>query len=176
MKHLIILAFLFGCFSHVLAQSDSTNVETTFILMRHAQKLDDGTKDPQLSDEGKNQAEELSEWLHSNFDISAIYSTDYKRTKLTAGPTAEAEELEIQIYDFQDPVGFLKNLVDNNHGKTILIVGHSNTTPMFANIIMGRKEFESLPENEYNKLFIVKASELGNAHTQIIEFQPHESE
>ena len=176
MKHFITLALLFGSISHVSAQSDSTNTETTFILMRHAQKLDDGTKDPQLSDEGKNQAEELSEWLHSKFDISAIYSTDYKRTKLTAEPSAEAEDLEIQIYDFQDPVGFLKNLLDKNSGKTILIVGHSNTTPMFANIIMGRKEFENLPDNEYGKIFIVKASELGNAHTQIIEFQPQESE
>ena len=172
MRRLFLLFIFLLPVTWVNAQNNSTNTETetTFILVRHAQKVDDGTSDPELSEEGKKNAENLSEWLHVNFNISAVYSTPYKRTKFTAAPAAKAKGLDVQEYDFKDPAGFLKSLTESNKGKILLIVGHSNTTPMFVNILLGRKEFENLSEDTYNQLFIVKASELGKASAQVIEF------
>ena len=48
-------------------------------------------------------------------------------------------------------------------GKTVLIVGHSNTTPAFVNKILGTEKFTSLEDDDYNSLFIVyKQGKQGN--------------
>ena len=40
-------------------------------------------------------------------------------------------------------------------GKTVLIVGHSNTTPVFANNILGDKIYENMEDNDNASLYIV---------------------
>lgn len=151
------------------SQSDSTSAanETTIILVRHAEKVDDGTSDPVLSEAGEKRAVHLSDWLNENYEISAVYSTKYQRTKLTAQASADAKKLEVVEYDFKDPVGLLKNLVEEHQGKSILIVGHSNTTPMFANILLGKREFEQLDEDVYDRIFIIKTSDFGTGTAEI---------
>ena len=59
---------------------------TTLILVRHAEKVDD-SRDPELSDMGKQRAEKLAQVLGSQ-SIDAIYSTDYIRTKDTCAPVS----------------------------------------------------------------------------------------
>jgi len=47
-----------------------------------------------------------------------------------------------------------KFLKDTN-GKTVLIVGHSNTTPDFANKLLHKEMFESIDDNNNGNLYIV---------------------
>src|SRR5688572_14758185 len=82
----------------VSVQSLAQNQITTFILVRHAEKGEDGTKDPDLSEEGKQRAIRLADML-SKTSITAIYSTSFKRTRNTVVPLANAKSLEIFSYD-----------------------------------------------------------------------------
>jgi broad specificity phosphatase PhoE len=43
----------------------------------------------------------------------------------------------------------------NTKGKTVLVVGHSNTTPVFANTILGQKKYKNMSDNDNASLYIV---------------------
>tara|TARA_R110000868_G_scaffold304437_28_gene565514 strand:- start:10349 stop:10864 length:516 start_codon:yes stop_codon:yes gene_type:complete len=142
---------------------------TTLIFVRHAEKVDDGTRNPPLSAEGKERAVNLYHTL-SDYTIKAIYSTAYKRTKMTAQPIADSLGLDIQEYGFDEISDFLTQIIEENSGYTVLIVGHSNTTPSLTNMVLGTKEFEQIEESKYGDIFIVKTSEFGNGEVTLKEF------
>lgn len=87
------------------------------------------------------------------YKFDAVYSTDYHRTKETALPTANANNIETTIYN---PRAFdLQKFVNETKGKTVLIVGHSNTTPMYVNSFIGENKYTQIQENDYGNLYIV---------------------
>ena len=135
---------------------------TTFILVRHAEKDSDGTSDPALTEEGVARANNILS-LFRQSDVTAIYSTNYKRTKLTVAPLAEAKKIEITIYDPKDLKGFSLKLLKDNSGGTIVISGHSNTTPTLANLLLHEEKFEQFQDNDYGNLLIITTSGSGKA-------------
>ena len=141
---------------------------TTFILVRHAEKAKDDPRNPSLSEEGSLRAESLAQHL-SPMDIQGIYSTPFKRTITTVQPIADLKGLEVQTYNYQDSL-LLQNFMKAHSGETIVISGHSNTTPVLVNQLIGEERFEWLNENEYDKLFIVTASEIGKGKVHILSY------
>jgi phosphohistidine phosphatase SixA len=135
---------------------------TTFILVRHAEKASDGTSDPALTEEGVARANNILS-MFQEADITAIYSTDYKRTKLTVAPLAEAKKIDITIYDPKDLKEFSLKLLKDNSGGTIIISGHSNTTPTLANLLLDEEKFEQFEDNDYGNLLIITTSGSGKA-------------
>jgi len=135
------------CSTDVVAQSSPQYI----FLVRHAEKANDGTKDPPLTQEGEIRAERLAHVLKS-FDISAVYSTDYQRTRDTANPIANASEVDVQLYDPRSDM-----IIDalSSHNGNILIVGHSNSTPTLCNRIIGKEKYQKLDESVYTQLFII---------------------
>lgn len=134
---------------------------TTFILVRHAEKADDGTDDPPLNETGIARAEALKNHLKETV-ITAIYSTDYKRTRQTVQQIADVIGLRIKTYDpFADSV--MVKMLKNESAGTVLISGHSNTTPMLVNKLIGKERYKQLKDSDYDNLFIITASEIGNA-------------
>jgi phosphohistidine phosphatase SixA len=153
------LLFLFLLTTHiVLSQTPDNAKPTTFILIRHAEKGLDGTNDPPLSDEGSKRASRLLETL-KNTSVTAIYSSNYKRTKNTVVPLAQAKGLEIKIYEpmKEDEI---KQIINNNKGGTVVICGHSNTTPWTSNFLTGEK-MENFNDSEYGTILIVTFWEFG---------------
>ena len=129
-------------------------------MVRHAEKIDDSV-DPDLSQAGYERAEKLSE-IFSNVEFDAVYSTDFKRTKDTAHPIAQANDLMIQEYDHQSPDTEVRRWMDDHSGETILISGHSNSTPTFANAVLGEERFkEKFDESDYGNILIVSVSQSG---------------
>ena len=154
-KLLVILLLIISTFSY----SQET---TTFILIRHAEKAVDGTSDPGLTEEGVARANNiLSMFLQT--EITAIYSTNYKRTKSTVAPLAEAKKIEIAIYDPKDLKGFSLKLLKDNSGGTIVISGHSNTTPTLANLLLDEEKFSQFKDDDYGNLLIITTSGSGRA-------------
>jgi phosphohistidine phosphatase SixA len=88
--------------------------------------------------------------------INQIYSTNYIRTKTTAAPIAKALNLNIDIYETRELDSFATQLLSSeNSGKTILIVGHSNTSPKLVNLLIKQDQFKDLDESIYDTYWIV---------------------
>lgn len=133
---------------------------TTFILVRHAEKMEDGTKDPGLNQEGLERAASLAEHLRKT-EITAVYSTPYERTRSTVDQIAQENGLTIEEYNpFADDL--VQQMMEQHKGGIILISGHSNTTPSLVNQLMGRDIYKQLEESEYENLYMVSLTEIGN--------------
>ena len=141
------------CFSLISFISYSQEV-TTYYFVRHAEKLrvNKTDRNPNLSLKGFKRAEAWKE-VFSNISFDAIYSTDYTRTRLTAKPTADSKNLPILIYNPRDM--YSKTFQNQTEGKTILVVGHSNTTNVFANKVLGFDKYEEIKDNNNSNLYIV---------------------
>ena len=125
---------------------------TTIILVRHAEKVDD-SRDPELSDAGKQRAVKLAELLGSQ-TIDAIYSTDYIRTKDTCAPISAQKSVDVKLYDPRN-VEHLDAMASDNAGKTVLVCGHSNSTPRLANHFLKEQKFADFDESDYGNILIV---------------------
>lgn len=150
----ILSVYLSACGSQraVINAEDLQNT-TTIVMVRHAEKADDGTSDPALTPLGQARAQRLAAML-APMEIDAVYSTPYQRTRLTGKPTADLKNLTVRDYAPHD-AEFLPKLLNEHPGETVLVVGHSNTIPNLVNALTGRT-FEQLEESEYDKLFIVE--------------------
>ena len=160
----IKLAFLLTCIiladvGHAFCQETEI---TTFILLRHAEKVDN-SGDPDLSIKGYERAERLASML-SKTEIAAIYSTNLTRTKETVRTVAENSDMDIQTYGVQTPVETVSEWIDKHRGEIVVVSGHSNTTPAFANALIGREHFSgSFDDSDYGNLLIITLSETGDS-------------
>jgi 2,3-bisphosphoglycerate-dependent phosphoglycerate mutase len=133
------------------AQNDKT---TTFIILRHAEKEPTG-KDPNLSSDGALRAEALR-YMFSSVDVSAIYSTPYNRTRQTVTPLATDKGISITEYSASTPSEELINdILASHRGKTVIIVGHSNTVPEILKVLSKNAFTTAISESQYDNLFIV---------------------
>jgi len=73
-------------------------------LVRHAERAEDGTPDPPISDAGEARARLLAEMLR-DAGLTRIHTTDYIRTRATGRPTARAVGLDMELYDPEDLAG-----------------------------------------------------------------------
>jgi len=151
MKKFLVILFLLVS---TLSYSQET---TTFILVRHAEKASDGTSDPALTDAGIARANNLFALL-KQAEITAIYSTNYKRTKMTVAALAKAKEMEVTTYDPKKLKEFSLDLLKENAGGTVVISGHSNTTPTLANLLLGAETFKQFEDSDYGNLIIISTS------------------
>lgn len=125
---------------------------TQVFFIRHAEKVKDGSDDPALTKLGEQRATYWAE-VFKNIDFDAVYSTQTIRTTSTALPSAIQSEVEISIYDSKELD--IVQLASEHLGKSILIVGHSNTTPFLVNKLIGEDKFEEIERYNNSNLYIV---------------------
>ena len=119
-------------------------------------------KDPELTEQGLTRAQALAAFL-ADKNITAVFSTNYKRTIQTATPTAEQYGLDITFYNPSELAEFalqLSTLVNNGN---VLVVGHSNTTPQLLKFLGGPDK--ELSENDYGDLFYLSVLGTGKSAT-----------
>lgn len=141
--------------------------QSTYFLVRHAEKIK-GVKNPGLTDAGLARAAKLAALL-SGLQIDQIMSTDYKRTQATVAPLAKAHKLNVQSYDPSMQKDLFTDLTVFNK-QNVVVVGHSNTIPKLANILIGKEVIENYPESEYSQLIIVSLSQPGMASFERFTF------
>lgn len=164
MKKLLLTTLLFTFVVFVFAQD-----QTTFILVRHAEKANDGTRNPPLNEDGKTRSANLAEML-ANQEITALYSTPFKRTQETLQPIADMKSMEVQSYDPYAKGEWLATLTEKHAGGTIVISGHSNTIPGLANALLGNETFSQFDESDYSNLIIIVADEVGKGKLVRLKF------
>ena len=156
MNKIVLLLITLFCILNLQAQETETET-TTYYLIRHAEKVRSNAKNknPNLTEKGVDRAINWSKTFeHINFDY--IFSTNYKRTIQTALPTAKRKNLEIQFYDPSDL--FNDEFRAQTKGKTVLIVGHSNTTPQFVNKILEVEKYPEMDDRNNANLYIITIS------------------
>ncbi|MDY0779580.1 phosphoglycerate mutase family protein [Tenacibaculum sp. IB213877] len=152
MKNFCFILCVLFCSITTFAQ-DNDQV-TTYYLIRHAEKSTFNPNDtnPVLSSEGINRAKKWAD-VFAHVKLDAVYSTDYNRTKQTAKPTADSKKLP--VFKFDETKMYDPAFKYNTTGSAVLVVGHSNTTPQLANMILGKEEFPNIDENNYGNLYII---------------------
>ncbi|HEX3818224.1 MAG TPA: phosphoglycerate mutase family protein, partial [Chthoniobacterales bacterium] len=95
-------------------------------LVRHAERADASRqpeKDPDLSEKGKRRAEALARELR-DAGITAIYTSEYKRTQETAAPLARSLGIMPAIFPAKESAALIRKL--KSESGNALIVAHSN--------------------------------------------------
>jgi len=168
-KTLISLIAVFGLLTGmgaaVLADDD-----TVIYLVRHSEKLPGS--DPALSELGIARTAALARKL-KDAGIAHVFSSDFKRTRLTAAPVAKQSNVEVTIYNARALAPFaveLEAFAKSAKGN-ILVVGHSNTTPVVASLLT-KAEFPMLNEDQYDHLYVVRQSKDGSFTAEIEYFNP----
>ena len=154
-RHILLFLLYFQA-PFLQSQDKEFNAEeTVWYFIRHAEKNRDNPEDnnPELNSKGKLRALNWA-YFFREIPLGSIYSTNYHRTISTAQPVAEAKNLPIIIYS-PDELN-VKTFMEQNQEKTVLIVGHSNTTPKLVNAIMEKEIFKQMQDNDNSSLFIVR--------------------
>jgi 2,3-bisphosphoglycerate-dependent phosphoglycerate mutase len=149
----IIVLVTFGCSSDEDTKNitipQSQEAKTVIYLIRHAEKAD-ASANPNLSEAGLQRAQNWAVILQ-DVAFDAFYSTDYNRTRQTIQPTADNNGHDLILYN---PDTFSLESVINDHlGKSIMIVGHSNTIPQLINQFLGEDIYPVMAETEFGNLY-----------------------
>lgn len=135
---------------------------TTVILVRHAEKIiDPNNSDPDLSPAGQARAQEIVR-IFGDTGINAIYATQYKRTQQTVKPLADKLGLPINQVNSKSTADLLTQIRSQNSGQIIFIAGHNNTVPEII-AALGGPTFPTIPETEFDNLYIVTVYRTGKA-------------
>ncbi|GAB2871613.1 phosphoglycerate mutase family protein [Hymenobacter ruber] len=141
------------------AKSKIKPLVTTIYIVRHAEK--DSTSDradPTLSPLGQTRALALRQTLLRHHP-AALFTTDTKRTRATLAPLAEALKLEPQTYDPKRGRDLADRILKEYAGKSVVIVGHSNTVLSLIDDFGATPPVEEIGEHDYEYLFTVRVTE-----------------
>ncbi len=127
------------------------SAQPVVVIVRHAEKAASGGKDPDLSAAGRARAEALARILKDS-GITAIFTSEFKRTQETAAPTATSAHVTPTVVAAKDTAGLVAKLHQLNGNA--LVVGHGDTIP---NIIkaLGINSSINIPDADYSELLIV---------------------
>ncbi len=152
LRSFCLLASLAFALAPVGAQTPSA--PTVVIIVRHADKAAQPTNDPPLTDVGVVRAQSLAIAL-ADARIDVVMHTPTTRTRETARPTAEKLRLTPEIIPLGPvPVhaAAVAEMVRKHPGKTILVVGHSNTIMAYIAALGGPTRAD-LCDHEYDGLY-----------------------
>src|SRR6267143_2194914 len=119
MKALALFLLVFVSVSNASAQP-------VVVIVRHGEKAANGGNDPDLSSAGRARAEALSQILKDS-GITAIFTTEFKRTQETAAPTATSTHVGPTVVPAKDAAALVAKL--QHLSGNALVVGHGDTIP-----------------------------------------------
>jgi broad specificity phosphatase PhoE len=108
--------------------------------------------DPLLSAAGEARAAKLATVLAES-GISAIFTTEFRRTQDTAKPLAAKLGLTPQLVKAADTAALLDRLRTAHPNDVVLVVGHSNTLPAIIDGLTGSRV--TIADSQYDDLFIL---------------------
>lgn len=139
--------------------AESVTGPLTVVVVRHAEKANDGSADPDLNEVGQTRARALVRVLESA-QVDAVYATQYKRTRQTVEPLARHFGVETRVVpvtsgDIDTYARNLSQQLRSEHaGQTVVIAGHSNTVPTIVEGFTG-DEIETMSEDDYDHLYTI---------------------
>lgn len=150
------------CAGMVLATAVTAAAQGTVFVVRHAERADAGSagagmmaNDPGLSEAGHARAASLATAL-KDAGITAIYTTQFKRTQQTAAPLAKALGLWVTPLSANETASLVAKIKAAT--GNVLVVGHSNTVPEIVKAL-GVAPPVTVGDADYDNLFVVTLSD-----------------
>lgn len=158
----LLLLLLAGCASVAAGESSTTS----FVIVRHAEKADDGSRDPPLSAAGQARAQALARRL-ADSGLVAVYATPFRRTQQTARAVAASAGVPVTTYAADvAPSRFVRMLRARHRHGTVLVVGHSNTVPeLVASLCHCR--IAVLDDTAYDGIYTIRIAPDGKASLDV---------
>jgi broad specificity phosphatase PhoE len=144
MKALALFLLLFVSVSVASAQP-------VVVIVRHGEKAVDGGTDPDLSSAGRARADALARILKDS-GITAIFTTEFKRTQETAAPTATSAHVTPTVIAAKDTAALVAKLHELNGNA--LVVGHGDTIPNLIKAL-GINTPINIADDDYSEFLIV---------------------
>jgi phosphohistidine phosphatase SixA len=129
------------------------------IVVRHAERAAAPAADPELTDAGRQRAQDLAAAL-KDAGVRTVITTQFARTRSTAEPLATLTGIApTVIAASRDMKAHVAEIVAairaRPAGEVVLVVGHSNTVPAII-AALGGPAIPDLCENEYASLFVMQ--------------------
>lgn len=139
--------------------------DTVVLVVRHAEKTGPSGDVP-LSAAGEARAKALVS-IAREAGVSAIITTQFQRTRLTAAPSAQALGITGEVIEARgavpDHARAIADAVRSRFaGRTVVVVGHSNTVPAIVAALGGPK-LPDICDDLYDDIFTVIVSPEGTA-------------
>lgn len=163
LRSLIAAALLASASSAVQAQQAPTVV----VIVRHAEKAKEPANDPPLTPVGMERAEALAAAL-GDAKVAVVFHTPTIRTRDTARPVAAKFGLTPEVLPLGPAAAHaaaVAEAVRKHPGKTIVVVGHSNTVMPYIAALGGPKR-ANLCDHNYDGLYTLV---LDGAEVRLIE-------
>lgn len=130
-------------------------------LVRHAEKDTIPKNNPYLTDAGFDRAFRLAH-IFKQTRLDKVYSTLYNRTMLTVDSLTQMKGLSTDIYQPKNIKNLSSGMLTDSISNCFLVVGHSNTTPALASVLMGSKQFDQgFDEDDYDNMLIINVKKDG---------------
>ena len=131
---------------------------TVVILVRHAEKAATGGNDPDLTPVGRQRAEDLAVTLR-NASVEAVVVTERRRTHQTAAPLVRARNLVPDTVGLgatvpEHAAAVARRVRERHAGRTVLVVGHSNTIPPII-AALGGPVFPEICDAVHSGLYVM---------------------
>ena len=127
------------------------------VLVRHAEFVLGTSDDPSLNDAGRKRAQDLAAALH-DAGVSAILTSEFRRTRETAQPIAAALGLTPKAIGVGDGLrahlAALARAVRGEQSGAVLVIGHGETVPMLI-AELGGPRLRNLCETAFDRLFVL---------------------
>jgi broad specificity phosphatase PhoE len=145
----------------------ATARSTTIVVVRHAEKVMDGSPDPALTEEGQARAALLARMFGDRRlknHIDAIYVSPALRNRLTAAQLAARLGVAPVIVSEDDPRALARRVLREHHGDRILVVGHADTMPSLIEALSGAKDIPPIGAAEYGTMYVISVPRLGRSN------------
>lgn len=159
---------LFTTFFAAILFTTASAQDKTIILVRHAEKADATSQDPELSAEGRQRAERLVK-VAGKYKPGAFYSTNFKRTRGTLTPLATKRGKQVEIYEPRNQNALFDSILKSKV-KRHIVAGHSNTVPGLANLIAKKDLFKNLDDSEYGVIWVIRIKNGQVRKTEVIPY------
>lgn len=159
-------ASLFALFCVLAGVAHAQDSPTIVLVIRHAEKAAEGGDDPGLSEAGVKRTQDLIE-MAGEAGVTAIYTTQYKRTQETAKPLAARLSATVTPVEINRenasayPARLAKEVLSKHAGQVVMIIGHSNTVPAIVEALGARRPAAIDDATEFDRVFVVVVPKSG---------------
>lgn len=139
---------------HAPGQAAPHEEPTIVIVVRHAERGTEPADDPRLTPAGEARALALVEALR-DAKVDVVIHTPRVRTRDTALPVARHFGITPEVVPLTPGASHVEAMaaaVRKHHGKTVVVVGHSNTIMQYIAALGGPRRGD-LCDHQYNGLY-----------------------